>query len=124
MQVLGTFGSRDQADAVKDAFEKDGFAAKDLIVMVNRESETPPEDAELEVGEQGEHGLGGVEEKIGKAVRGWMGKDPGVDGDMTEGVGKGGALLAVTVADQSQVERVKALMQRHFVSDIEIAEAD
>ena len=124
MQVLGTFGTRDQADAVKDAFEKEGYAAKDLIVMVNRESELPPEDAELEVGEQGAHGMAGVEEKIGKAVRGWMGKDPGVDGDMTEGFGKGGALLAVTVADGAGVARVKALMERHFVSDVEIAEAD
>ncbi len=65
-----------------------------------------------------------MEEKIGKAVRGWMGKDPGVDGDTTEGVGKGGALLAVTVADAAGVARVKALMERHFVSDVEIAEAD
>ena len=124
MQVLGTFGTRDQADAVKDAFEKDGFAAKDLIVMVNRVAQEPPEDAVLEVGEQGDSGMAGVEEKIGKAVRGWMGKDPGVDGDGTEGEGKDGALLAVTVADAAGAERAKALMRRHFVSDIEIAEAD
>ena len=120
MQVLGTFGTRDQADAVKDAFEKEGFPAHDLIVMVNREQEQPPEDAILEVGDKGAAGLAGLEEKIGKAVLGLMHKENAVDGDMTEGVGTGGALLAVTVADQAGVERVKALMQRHFVSDIEI----
>ncbi len=120
MQVLGTFGTRDQADAIKDAFEKEGFAAHDLIVMVNREQEQPPEDAILEVGDEGAHGLAGVEEKIGKAVLGFMHKENAVDGDMTEGTGTGGALLAVTVPDQAGVERAKALMQRHFVSDIEI----
>ena len=124
MQILGTFGTRDQADAVKDVFEKEGFAANNLIVMANREQPLPPEDAELEVGKQGAHGAAGLEEKIGKAVRGWMGKEPGVDGDTTEGTGTGGALLAVTVADQAEADRAKALMERHFVSDVEIAEAD
>ena len=122
MRVLGTFGTRDQADAVKDAFEQDGFAAHDLIVMVNREQEQPPEDAVLEVGQDGAAGLAGLEEKVGKAVLGLLHKDPGVDGDMTEGTGTGGALLTVTVADQAGADRAKALMERHFVSDVEILE--
>ena len=123
MQVLGTFQSRDAADAVKDALIADGFAPHSLIVMSNRAMPTPPEDAKLEVGAEGEGGFAGMEEKIGKAVNNLLHKPTTLDGDGFEGEGKDGALLAVTV-NASQVERVKELLTRHFAGDIEIAQED
>ncbi len=124
MQVLGTFQSRDAADAVKDALEKEGFAPGAMVVMSNRQAPEPPEDAQLEVGTAGEGGLGGLEEKIGKAVLNLLHKPITLEGDGTEGAGKEGALLGVTVSGQAEAERVKALLTRHFASDIEIAQAD
>ena len=124
MQVLGTFQSRDAADAVKDAFIKEGFALADLIVMSNREEATPPEDAKLEVAAENEGGFAGLEEKIGKAVLKMTGKGNDLEGDGFEGEGKGGALLGVTVADAAGAARAKALLERHFAGDIEIAQAD
>ena len=124
MQVLGTFQSRDAADAVKDALVKEGFALADLIVMSNRPDSTPPEDAKLEVAAQNEGGFAGLEEKIGKAVLRMTGKKNDLEGDGFEGEGTGGALLGVTVADEAGAARVKALLERHFAGDIEVAQAD
>ena len=123
-QIVATFGSRDEADSVKNAFMKDGFAAEDLIVMVNRESADPPEDARLEAGKTGEAGLAGLEEKIGKTVLHWMGKDKTIQGDGFEGEGKGGALLGVRLRQDGEEARVRALLQRYFASDIEVAQED
>jgi hypothetical protein len=123
-QILGTFHSRDVADSVKDAFIADGFNAADLVVMVNRESQEPPEDARLEVGTEGEPGFAGFEEKLGKAVLQVLHKEKPVEGDGTEGKGRDGALLGVTLQNDADEARVRALMERHFVSDIEVAESD
>ncbi len=123
-QILGTFQSRDAADSVKDALVEAGFAAKDLVVMVNREAEQPPEDARVEVGEQGAPGMEGLEEKIGKIALGLMGKKNDIEGDGFEGEGKGGALLGVTLANDADEGRVRELLTRHFASDIEVAQPD
>ena len=123
-QILGTFQSRDAADSVKDAFIADGYKAGDLVVMSNREDPQPPEDAKLEVGEQGEPGFAGLEEKVGKAVLKMMGKEEHIEGDGFEGEGKGGALLAVTIENDGDEDKVRELLQRHFASDIEVAQAD
>ena len=123
-QILGTFQSRDAADSVKDAFIKDGFNAADLIVMANRESADPPEDAKLEVGAEGEPGFAGFEEKVGKAVLQVFHKEETIEGDGFEGEGKGGALLGVTLENDDDEARVRALLERHFASDIEVAQAD
>lgn len=122
MQVLGTFQSRDAADGVRDSFLAEGFNAADLIVMVNREAATPPEDAQLEVGVEGEGGFRELEEKVGKAVLHMMGRPAVLDGDGSEGTGRGGALLAVTVADDAQAAKARALMERHWASDIELSQ--
>ncbi len=124
MQVLGTFQSRDVADAVKDALADEGFDRAHMIVMSNREAPEPPEAAVLEPGAQGEGGMTGIEETVGKAVLNLFGKKNKLDGDGFEGEAKGGALLGITVADQSEADRVTALLKRHFASDIEIAQPD
>jgi hypothetical protein len=124
MQILGTFQSRDAADSVKDALIADGYRAEDLIVMVNRESPEPPEDARLEVGTAGEPGFAGLEEKIGKAVLSVKGKSKTIEGDGFEGEGRGGALLGITLHDPSEEPRARALLERHFASDIEFAQPD
>jgi hypothetical protein len=124
MQILGTFQSRDAADSVKDAFIADGYKAEDLIVMVNRESPEPPEDARLEVGTEGEPGMAGLQEKIGKTVLSVLGKSKTIEGDGFEGEGKGGALLGIRLHDASEEARARALLERHFASDIEVAQPD
>lgn len=124
MQILGTFQSRDVADSVKDAFLAEGFAPSSLVVMLNRETPEPPEDARLEIGTAGEPGFLGIEEKVGKAVCRVLGESNDLEGNGDEGDGKGGALLAVTVPDDAAAERVKALLAKHQAGDIEVAQAD
>lgn len=123
-QILGTFQSRDAADSVKDAFMKEGFNAADLIVMSNVTTPEPPEAATLEVGAEGAKGFAGFEESIGKAVLSVMGKPAGLDGDGFEGDATGGALLGVTISNDADEARVRALLQRHFAADIEVAQRD
>ena len=122
MQILGTFQSRDAADAIKDIFLEDGFPPSSLVVMVNRETPEPPEDARLEVGTEGEPGFAGFEEKVGKVVRAALGKHDHLEGTGEEGPAKGGALLAVTVEDEASAERARRLLERHRASDIEVAQ--
>ncbi len=124
MQVLGTFQSRDAADAVKDALRDEGIDVKNMIVMSNKQAPEPPEAAVLEPGLENEGGMAGIEEKIGKIVLGLThGKDK-LEGDGFEGDAKGGALLGVTVQNQAEADRVAALLKRHFASDIEMAQPD
>lgn len=122
MRVMGTFQSRDAADAVKDALIADGVHAADLIVMVNRETPEPSEDARLEVGTEGEGGFGEFEEKVGKIILGVLHRPEKLFGDGTEGKQKGGALLSVTLGAESNVAHTKTLLERHFASDIEVIE--
>ncbi len=122
MRVLGTFQSRDVADAVKDHFLADGFHAADLIVMANREEAQPPEDARLEVGAEGQGGFAGLEEKVGKAVFSMVGKANPLDGDWTEGDAKGGAMLSISAADTASVAKARALLERHHAGDIEVVD--
>lgn len=126
MRVLGTFQSRDVADSVKDTFIEQGYHPEDLIVMTNRETPEPPEDAKLEVGHAGEGGFAEFEEKLGKAALHLLGKDDKtrLEGDGFEGDTKQGALLGITVKDQAEAEKVSELLKRHFAGDVEIAEAD
>jgi hypothetical protein len=125
IRVLGTFQSRDAADSVRDHFIQDGFNAADLIVMANRESAEPPEDADLEVGTEGQGGMKEFEEKIGKAFMQLTHRENPLAGDGTEGVANRGALLGVTVRDQASAEKVKQMLLEHyFAADVEVAEAD
>ena len=124
MQVLGTFQSRDAADAVKDALRGEGIDVKNMIVMSNKEAPEPPEAAVLEPGLDGEGGFAGLEEKIGKVVLSLTHSKKKLEGDGFEGDDKGGALLGVTVADQAEADRVMALLKRHFAGDVETAQAD
>ncbi len=124
LRVIGTFQNRDAADSVRDAFIADGYNAANLIVLANRASADPPEDADLEPGVEGEGGFQEFEERLGKA---WMQlthrKNP-LEGDGTEGDPNLGALFGVTVADEAEAEKVKQiLLQRHFAGDVEIAQA-
>ena len=123
-QIVATFQRRDAADSVKDVFLKEGFAPSDLVVMTNRDAAEPPEDAKLEVGTANEGGLAGVEEKIGKKVLSFLGKPDTVEGDGFEGDGKSGALLGITLHQDADEPRVRALLERHFAGDIEVAQPD
>ena len=124
MQVLGTFQSRDVADAVRDSLADDGYDRAHMIVMSNREQPEPPEDAKLEAGAEGAGGFAGLEETIGKAALNLFGKKNRLEGDGFEGDAKGGAILGITVPDQAAADKVTALLQRHFASDIEYAQPD
>jgi hypothetical protein len=65
-----------------------------------------------------------VEEKIGKAVLSVFGKNKTIEGDGFEGEGKGGALLGITLHNASEEPRARALLERHFASDIEFSQPD
>ena len=61
---------------------------------------------------------------MGKAVLNVLGKHETIEGDGFEGEGKGGALLGVKLEDDADEPRVRALLERHFASDIEVAQQD
>lgn len=124
-QILGTFQSRDVADSVKDALIEKGYPAEALIVMANRQTSAPPEDAKLEVGTQGETGFAGLEEKVGKFVLGHLGKRVTMEGNENEGGGIEGALLAITVDDTPEaVARAIGALEAHHAADIEQSQPD
>lgn len=123
-QLVATFQSRDAADSVKDAFLKEGFAPSDLIVMSNRADPEPSEDAKLEVGNSGEGGFAGLEETLGKTFFKLTGKSEPIEGDGFEGEGKDGAMLGIRLHQDSDEPRVRALLERHFAGDIEVAQPD
>ncbi len=124
-QILGTFQSRDVADSVKDALMEKGYPAADMIVMSNRQAPAPPEDAKLERGTENEGGFVGLEEKVGKFVLGALDKRTTMEGNGTEGAGKEGALLAVTVDDNPEaVAKIVALLESHHAADIEQSQPD
>jgi hypothetical protein len=120
MRVLATFATRDIADSMKDLLAEHGFNANDTIIMVNRGTVEPPEDAELEVGTEGAKGLAGFEEKIGKTVNALFGKKEMLEGTGSEGDGNGGALLELTVSGQDEADRAVELLTLHQAADIEV----
>ena len=122
-QILGTFQSHEAADAVKDTFIREGFEESALIVMVNRVSSMPPEDARLEVGTE-VMDIADLGRQVTKTVRRVLHQGTSIDGDGSEGEGKGGALLAVRLKDDADETRVRTLLASHRASDIEVAEAD
>jgi len=120
MRVLATFETRDIADSMKDMLVEHGFYAVDMVILANRVAQEPPADAELEIGDAGEKGFAGVEEKIGRAVNELLGKHEILEGTGSEGAGNGGALLTLTVSREEDAERAVALLRLHQAADIEV----
>jgi len=122
MRVLATFATRDIANSMKDMLAEHGFNAHDTIVMVNRGTPEPPEDAELEIGTEGAPGFEGFEEKIGKTVNALLGKKERLEGTGSEGDGKTGALLELKVSGQAEADRAVELLTLHQAADIEVTQ--
>lgn len=120
MRVLATFATRDIAESMKEMLTQHGFYEADMVLIANRVAAEPPEDADLEVGEEGEKGFAGLEEKIGKAVNNLLGKRELLEGDGSEGDPNGGALLTLTVARQEDADRAIELLKLHQAADIEV----
>jgi hypothetical protein len=120
MRVLGTFATRDIAASMKDRLVEHGFDEQGMIVVANRATPDPPEDAELEVGTHGEKGFAGLEEKIGKTVNALLGKKDFLEGTGEEGDGNGGALLVVSVSTEADADRAVELLKLHQAADIEV----
>jgi hypothetical protein len=122
MRVLATFATRDIADSMRDMLVDHGFYASDMVIMVNRGSAEPPEDAVLEVGNEGAPGFAGFQEKIGGAVNALLGKHEILEGTGSEGAPQGGALLTLSVSRQSDADRAIQLLTLHQAADIEVVE--
>ena len=124
MRVLATFATRDIADSMRERLVEHGFNRLDIVLMANRVAQEPPEDAQLEVGTEGEKGFAGFEEKIGSAVNALMGKRDLLEGTGSEGDPNGGALLTLSVSKQEDADRAVALLELHQAADIEVAPDD
>jgi hypothetical protein len=120
MRVLATFATRDIAESMKEMLTQHGFYEADMVILANRVATEPPEDADLEVGQQGEGGLAGLEEKIGKTVNSLFGKHPIIEGTGSEGEPNGGALLTVEVNREEDANRAIELLKLHQAADIEV----
>jgi hypothetical protein len=124
MRVLATFATRDIADSIKQLLAEHGFNSNDSVVMVNRGTPEPPEDAVLEVGAEGAKGLAGLEEKVGRTVNALFGKKEFLEGTGSEGEPNAGALLSLKVADKADAARAIELLTLHQAADIELVEMD
>jgi hypothetical protein len=124
MRVLATFATRDIADSIKQLLAEHGFNSNDSVVMVNRGTPEPPEDAVLEVGAEGAKGLAGLEEKVGRTVNALFGKKEFLEGTGSEGEPNAGALLSLKVADKTDAARAIELLTLHQAADIELVEMD
>ncbi len=120
MRVLATFATRDIADSMKDMLTQHGFYEADMVVLANRTATEPPEDAEIEVGNQRGEGFAGFEENIGKAVNDLLGKHDILEGTGSEGDPNGGALLTLTVTREEDKLRAIELLKLHQAADIEV----
>jgi hypothetical protein len=120
MRVLATFATRDIADSMKDRLAEHGFNLDGMVIVANRATPEPPEDAELEVGKEGEKGFAGFEEKIGKTVNALLGKKEFLEGTGSEGDGNAGALLTISVNGQADADRAVELLTLHQAADIEV----
>jgi len=124
MQVLATFATRDIADSMRERLVEHGFNLQDTVLMANRVVQEPPEDAQLEIGNEGEKGFAGFEEKVGKAVNALLGKRELLEGTGSEGDPSGGALLILSVTSKQDADRAAQLLQLHQAADIEITNDD
>lgn len=120
MQVLATFATRDIADSMRERLVDHGFNRQDMVLMANRVVQEPPEDAQLEMGSEGEKGFAGFEENIGTAVNALLGKRDLLEGTGSEGDPNGGALLILSVTSKQDADRAAQLLQLHQAADIEI----
>lgn len=124
MQVLATFATRDIADSMRERLVEHGFNRQDTVLMANRVVREPPEDAQLEIGSEGEKGFAGFEEKVGEAVNALLGKRELLEGTGSEGDPNGGALLILSVTSKQDADRAAQLLQLHQAADIEITNDD
>ena len=120
MRILGTFATRNIADSMKDRLAEHGFDPNSAVVMVNRATPEPPEDAQLEVGTEGVGGFTGFEEKLGKSINSLLGKEKFLEGTGSEGAPNAGALLSLRVKDDGDAQRAKELLTLHQAADIEV----
>jgi hypothetical protein len=105
---------------MKDRLAEHGFNVDGMMIVVNRATPEPPEDAEIEVGASGEKGFAGFEEKVGKTVNALLGKQEFLEGTGEEGDGNAGALLVVSVSNEGEAERAVELLKLHQAADIEV----
>jgi hypothetical protein len=124
MRVLGTFATRDIAASMKDRLAEHGFNEDGMIIVANRATPEPPEDAVIEVGADGEKGFAGLTEKVGKTVNALLGKKEFLEGTGEEGAGNAGALLVVQVSNDADAERAVELLTLHQAADIEVSSTE
>ncbi len=132
--VVGLFSTMAQAQEVKSALVSNGYEAHNINVVANDESDTSSSSmgtAGSGIGSTSASagsaygssspastGAAGVGEKIGSFFRNLTGGDEDTHKQYASGVSSGGALLAVTVADDQAYE-VATLLKQHGARDLE-----
>ena len=110
--IVGLYKSVDEANKVKTALSSEGFSADKITVI----DQTPASYSTGYENENPEHAsLGG---KIKHFFSSLSGSDEQAHESYSQGITNGGALLAVTVADE-QAEQVADLLYSHGATDIE-----
>ena len=107
--VVGLFGTMAQAEQVKQALVSNGYEGQNIHVVANNDANaSASSSASTTTGT----GAAGVGEKIGSYFRNLTGGDEAAHHHFATGVNQGGALLAVTVADEKAYEAAQMLKQQ------------
>ena len=105
--VVGLFSTMAEANKAKQDLITDGYESQNIQVMANDEGQTTPsgttanESGYTDIGSGGGTGIG---EKVSSFFRSLSGGDDDAHHHYAAGVNTGGALLAVTVADEEANE--------------------
>ncbi len=113
--VVGLFDTPSDAQKVKEQLTSEGYAAADIRVLSN-ESDGFAEGASSEA-RTSSTGETGIVASVKNFFRSLTGSDEAEQEYYTRGVSAGGALLAVTAADE-QVESVISLLEAHGARDV------
>ncbi len=120
--VVGLFSTYAQAQQVKQALISNGYESQNVTVVANDDNEmssSATSTASSSTTGSGAYGAGqGLGEKISGFFRNLSGGDEDAHGHYATGVNSGGALVAVTVADE-KAAATGALLTQHGAREIE-----
>lgn len=112
--VVGLYRTVDEANKVKQALLSEGYSSGDVRVIDQSEN-SYSSGTSYEGGDANDSSVGG---KIKSFFQGLTGHDEHTHTAYTEGVSRGGALVAVNVSE-GEADRAAAVLQSYGASDIE-----
>jgi uncharacterized protein (TIGR02271 family) len=112
--VVGFFDSTDEAQRVKNALISKGFTAQDITVVAKNGGGYAEGRTGTTTGSSGE----GIGQKISNFFRSLTGADTDDERYYTEGINRGGAVVAVTVPDD-RADDAADLLDSYGAKDVE-----